>query len=111
MILRKSEVQRLLRRNPAVVAGDGTPGVQVSLQFQTRLSDRDRNRRRQTLSKFFDEVAHDIRSLGAVIDLQSVSVSGQTVTAVFPVKKFTDIEFRLRDRLIRVDPIERRQIV
>lgn len=109
--MRKPELQKLMRRGPTVVAGDGSPGVQVSLLCQTRLSDRDRDARRRTLRVFFDEIAGEICPLGAVVDLQSVSVSGQTVTAVFPADKFADIESRLRHYSIRVDLVARRQIV
>lgn len=89
----------------------GTDGVRVSLQYRSRLTDPSRARRRDILKSQFERIAHDLVSEGAKVDLDSMSISGQTVEAVLPVDKYDDLTNELSKQDVRVDPLTTEQVI
>lgn len=89
----------------------GVPGVRVSLQYEPRLSLQSRDARRDLLRHEFERIAHALGAQGAKLDLDSVSVSGQTVEAIFPLDNYDRISQELSNQQIRVDLLIDRQIV
>lgn len=91
--------------------GGGRVGVPVSLQYESRLDDPSRTTRRDVLRRRFEQIEQQLASVGAKLDLGSISVSGQTVDAVLPADSIDKIELSLRAQHVRVDPLIDRQIV
>ena len=89
----------------------GTKGVYVSLQYKPSLTELSRSARRDALRAEFEKVARAIEPQGAEVDLDSISVSGQTVEALLPIDHYEELESRLNRQNIRVDPLIDRQIV
>lgn len=89
---------------------NGQDGVRVSLQYRSRLTSGSRSDRRDLLKQAFEDIAKDIVSDGAEVDLDSISVSGQTVEAILPVTQYDDITDKLNQQNVRVDLVEERQI-
>jgi hypothetical protein len=90
---------------------NGRHGVRVSLMWKTTLPATSRSARRNILQQKFAEVANDIRSDGAEVDPGSVSVSGQTVEAIFPVDNYDYITDKLKKQDIRVDLLTSEQVL
>lgn len=89
---------------------NGQDGVRVSLQYRSRLTSGSRSSRRDLLKQTFEDIAKDIVSDGAEVDLNSLSVSGQTVEAILPVDQYDDITDKLNQQNIRVDLVQERQV-
>ncbi len=89
----------------------GGKGVRVSLQYQPNLTLRARAERRQELCRRFEDIDRHIGPLGACIDLDSLSLSAQTVEALLPVEKVEEIERVLREDKVRTALVERVQVV
>ena len=90
---------------------DGQDGVRVSLQYRGPMTNPSRSHRRDLLKQTFEDIARSIASEGAEVDLDSVSVSGQTVEAILPVAKYDDIESKLLEQNILVDLNIDRQVL
>lgn len=88
----------------------GADGVRVSLQYRSRLTDSSRARRRDILKNEFERIAHDLVSEGVKVDLESMSISGQTVEAVLPVDKYDHLTDELNKQNVRVDPLTTEQV-
>lgn len=88
----------------------GADGVRVSLQYRSRLADPSRARRRDILKSEFERIAHDLITEGAKVDLDSMSVSGQTVEAVLPLDKYDHLKDELSKQDVRVDPLTTEQV-
>lgn len=87
----------------------GIRGVRVSLQTQGPLPAGSRAERRACLHQKFTQLAETLKE--ARVDLDTISVSAQTVEAVLPVDQYDDMKQSLEDEGIRVDPVVERQIV
>lgn len=88
----------------------GADGVRVSLQYRSRLTEPSRDRRRDILISEFKRIAHDLITEGAKVDLNSISVSGQTVEAVLPLDKYDQLTDELSKQDVRVDPLTTEQL-
>lgn len=89
----------------------GADGVRVSLQCRLKLTEQSRIRRRDVLKSEFERIADDLSKEGVKVDLDSISVSGQTVEAVLPLDKYDDLTDKLSKQDVRVDPLTTEQIV
>lgn len=89
----------------------GADGVRVSLQCRLKLTDQSRTQRRDILKSEFERIAHDLSSEGAKVDLDSMSVSGQTVEALLPLDKYDHLTDKLSKQDVRVDPLTTEQII
>jgi len=89
----------------------GEEGVRVSLQYKPRLEEPSRSVRRDILHREFQKIASEGVPEGSSVDLESLSVSGQTVEAVLPVQHYDRLVNDLEQREVRVDTIFDRQIV
>ena len=94
-----------------VITSRGTKGVHVSLQYEPRLKGGSRSQRRKLLIRQFGQIAKALALEGADVDLESISVSAQTVEAVLPLDHYQEITNVLVRQQIRVDPLFDRQIV
>jgi len=90
--------------------GEGVSGVKVSLQYQPKLKVASRKERREELHDCFAHVAEQIAPTGAAVDLESISVLGQTVEAVLPVEEYEQIVAELEILEVRVDPVISRDV-
>jgi hypothetical protein len=88
----------------------GVDGVRVSLQCRLKLTDPSRTGRRNILKSEFERIARDLSKEGAKVDLDSISVSGQTVEAVLPLDKYDHLTDALSKQDVRVDPVTTEQI-
>lgn len=89
----------------------GAKGVRVSLQCPGAPAPGSRAERRASLEQQFATIAEGLTSKGARVDLDTISVSAQTVEAVLPVDGYDDVKHDLEQNGIRVDPVVDRQIV
>lgn len=89
----------------------GEEGVRVSLQYKPRLEEPSRSARREILQRAFRKVASEVLARGLECDLKSLSVSGQTVQAVLPVRDYESLVDELEQKDIRVDALLDQQIV
>ena len=89
----------------------GEEGVRVSLHYKPRLDEPSRSARREILQSAFGKVASEVHSRGLECDLGSLSVSGQTVEAVLPVRDYESLVDELERKDIRVDALLDQQIV
>lgn len=89
---------------------NGQDGVRVSLQYQSATSG-SRSSRRTLLKQAFKDIAKEIVSEGAEVDLDSISVSGQTVEAILPVDNYDNIAGKLNQQNIRVDLVQVKQVL
>ena len=87
----------------------GIRGVRVSLQTQGPLPAGTRAERRARLHEKFSQLAETLK--GARVELDTVSVSAQTVEAVLPVDQYDDLKQSLESEGIRVDPVIDQKIV
>ncbi len=102
---------KLYKRGAVDRLSNGKDGIRVSLQYKSKLSTPSRSYRRTLLQETFENIAKVILSEGAEIDLNSLSVSGQTVEAVLPVDKYDNITDKLKAQDIRVDLLTDEQVV
>ncbi|MHC4548631.1 MAG: hypothetical protein ACYTEZ_07620 [Planctomycetota bacterium] len=103
-IIRKLRMRGALKR-----LRTGDEGVEVSLMYEPRPEGASRAERRRFLEDEFRVLADEIDE--AELDLGSISVTGQTVSAKLPVDRLQVLCDRLQQRHIRVDIIVDRQIV
>lgn len=89
----------------------GQDGVRVSLMWDSTLSQPSRSARRDLLKQKFESTANDIIPDGAEVDLNSISVSGQTVEAVLPINNFDQITDKLKQQSIRVAVLTNEQVL
>lgn len=89
----------------------GDNAVRVSLQYEPRLRNPSRSDRRETLKSEFEQIAQSIDARGAEVNLESLSVSGQTVEALIPVDSFDAIAEELSSKNVRVDLLIGRRAV
>jgi hypothetical protein len=90
---------------------NGQDGVRVSLMWNSRLSEPSLSVRRDLLLQKFESTANDILPDGAEVDLNSISVSAQTVEAILPIHNYDDITDKLKQQSIRVDPLTRQRLI
>lgn len=104
-------LERLYKLGAVDRLANGQDGVRVSLMWNSTLSQTSRSARRDLLQQKFESAANDILPDGAQVDLNSISVSGQTVEAVFPIDNFDDITDKLKQQSIRVDLLTNEQVL
>jgi|ERR1700682_5135611 len=97
----RRSIEKLATLGAIATTSGGKEGVRVSLQDTRRFDDPSRHARRASLRETFERVNAQIQDVD--IDLESLSVSGQTVVAVLPTDRFEDIEQELKRQEIRVD--------
>jgi len=107
----RHQIEKLTQLGELVDLGSGRKGVRVSLQYQPRLTQRERDARRDLLRHEFASVAADLQPRGAVVDLDSLSLSAQTIEAVLPLDRIDELERELGDRDVRVDLLIDRDVV
>ncbi len=101
----KLEEQELLVDLPA-----GGVGVRVSLQFQSAVVGPSREQRRHELENCFHGLAEQFPDDICSMEMDSLSVSGQTVEAVIPYDRFEQVEKKLLRNHVRVDILAERQV-
>lgn len=89
----------------------GGRGIRVSLQTPEALPPGTRAERRACLQERFSELANALGPQGARVELDTLSVSAQSVEAVLPVDHYDDLKHNLEHDGIRVDPVIERNIV
>jgi hypothetical protein len=89
----------------------GETGVRVTLQHTPRLTESSRAGRRAFLDRRFSQIGKSLSTVGCRVEIETVSVSSQTVEAVIPIDQFSPIEDRLKDEHIRLDVLMDRSIV
>ena len=89
----------------------GEEGVRVSLQYKPRLDEPSRSVRRDILHREFQKIASEGAPEGTRVDLESLSVSGQTVEAVLPAQHYDRLVNDLEQREVRVDALFDRQVI
>jgi S-methylmethionine-dependent homocysteine/selenocysteine methylase len=104
-------LQKLEKLDALVPLRAGTKGVRVSLQYKPSLTELSRSSRRNALRAKFEQVAHSIEPQGAEVDLDSISVSAQTIEALLPIDYYEELISNLNKQDIRVDLLIDRQIV
>lgn len=82
---------------------DGSEAVPVTLQYQGPMPTLPRNERKQWLRDHFTRLYGGLR-----LDLESVSPSGQTVKALCPVARFSEIREQIKANDDRIDIIRTR---
>jgi len=105
------QFRKLEKLGALVTLHTGAQGVRVSLQYTPGLAEHSRSARRDTLRTEFERVAQSIASQGAEVDLDSISVSGQTVDACLPIDQYEELISKLHEQQIRVDLLVDREIV
>lgn len=103
--------QKLIDRGLLATTPSGLPAVRVSLQYRPRFHERSRSRRRELLADAFDRIASWLEPRGAEVDLDTLSVSGQTVEALLPVDDYDELAGELERAQIRIDELFDRQVV
>lgn len=104
-------LEKLYKLGAIKQLGTGTDGIRVSLQYEPRITEPSRSERRSILHDEFQRVAESINKKGAEVDLNSISVSGQTVEAVLPISEYDEILDDLSTRGIRMDLLYDRQVI
>lgn len=104
-------IEKLDRMGALSCLGTGKKAVRVTMQYQPALDVKSRDLRRRALYEEFERVRDNIESKGAEVDLESLSVSGQTVEALLPLDRCDEIEENLRHCNVRVDLLVDRKIV
>ena len=89
---------------------NGENGVNVTLQCTKQFKGYSRQQRKEKLLKYFQTVVMELSS-NCLVDLDSISVSGQTIEGVIAVKHFDELNQKLSNKNIRVDLVIDRQIV
>lgn len=91
--------------------GDGRDGVKVSVQYTPKLYQQSRRFRRAELTRAFERAADEIEGYGAKFNLDTISVSGQTVEVIVPTECFDSIADELRKEEYRIDLLVDRQVL
>ena len=104
-------IQHLQNQEQLASLPSGEKGVRVTLQYQPRLNQPTLAARRSDLRDRFAHVAAEFKPAGVCVDLDAISITGQTVNAIVPLDKFDAIEQSLNERSMRVDVSMDRQIV
>ncbi|MCU1350434.1 MAG: hypothetical protein JWO56_3464 [Acidobacteria bacterium] len=94
-------IEKLANLGVVEKTSTGKDGIRVSLQDTRRSDEPSRELRRAFLLQHFQHLGHEIGE--AEIDLDSLSVSGQSVLALLPADRFEDIEQQLRAKQVRID--------
>ncbi len=89
----------------------GETGVRVTLQHTPRLTESSRADRRAFLDRRLSQIAKRLAATGCRVEIESLSVSGQTVEAVIPIDQYDEIEDQMKDEQIRLDVLMDRSIV
>lgn len=105
------QFRKLEKLGAFVTLHTGAKGVRVSLQYKPGLVEHSRSARRDALHTEFERVARSIEPQGAEVDLDSISVSGQTVEACLPIDQYEELTNKLNQQQIRVDLLVDRKIV
>lgn len=103
------DIQKLIGTDALVTTSKGLDGVRVSLQCRAAITGPSRDARHQSLRAAFENIADAIRTQGAEVDLDSISVSGQIVEAILPISCFDEITKVLDEQDVRVDVLIDRQ--
>lgn len=104
-------LERLYKLGAIDQLANGQDGVRVSLMWQTMLSEPSLSARRDLLLQKFERTANDILPDGVEVNLNSISVSAQTVEAVLPIHNYDYITDKLKQQSIRVDPLTRQRVI
>lgn len=104
-------LSKLAQRDQLAQLSSGRPGVPATLQLQQRQSSSTMDARRNTLREQFAKAAPAVERLGGEVNLNSLSITGQTVEAILPVDQYDQIETSLRSQEIRVDLLINRQVI
>ena len=104
-------LERLYKLGAIERMANGQDGVRVSLMWDSTLSEPSRPARRDLLRQKFECVANEILPDGAEVDLNSISVSGQTVEALLPIDNYDQITDKLKQQSIRVAPLTNEQVL
>ena len=83
----------------------------MTLQCNTRIEQVTRSARRSALRAEFEHIKQSLEPQGAEVDLDSLSVTGQTVEALLPIDRYEELTNQLNQEGIRVDPLFDRRIV
>jgi hypothetical protein len=89
----------------------GRDGVMVSLQYQPRMTTRSRLERRKELIEKFNQAVQAVDLDDGSIDLESLSVSGQTIEAFLPLNQIEELVLVFSQQQIRIDPLVDYQVV
>ena len=104
-------LERLYKLGAIDRLANGQDGVRVSLMWNSKLSEPSLSARRDLLLRKFESTANEILLDGAEVNLNSISVSAQTVEAVLPISNFDQITDKLKQQGIRVDPLTKEQVL
>jgi hypothetical protein len=104
-------LQQLRNLGATARLASGEEGVRVSLQYRARLAEPSRAARRELLHREFQSIAAELVPKGTEVDLGSLSISGQTVEAVLPLREYDHLVDDLKKRQVRVDALLDRQVV
>ena len=104
-------IKNLIKSGNVERLSTGEEGVRVSLQYELKLTEPSRSARLNILRAKFECIAKQIKLQGAEVDLNSISVSGQTVEAILPIDRWEQIFKKLSEEKIRVDLLIDRQIL
>lgn len=96
----RKAIERLSGLGVIGTTSSGKEGVRVSLQDLRLVTEPSRRIRRDILRETFSRLNTEI---DVDINLDSLSVSGQTVEAVLPADRYETIEQNLRGKKIRVE--------
>lgn len=102
---RKLEQLELIETLPT-----GDAGVRVTLQYQPRLSQKRRSDRKAFLDQQFNKIANHLQGAGCQVELNTLTVSSQTVEAVIPIEQYDAIEAEMNDENVRLDVVVDRLI-
>jgi hypothetical protein len=103
--------KRLSDRGLLATTPAGDPAVRVSLQYRPQLTEPSRTTRRRLLNDAFARIARRLEAGGAKVDLDSLSVSSQTVEALLPFDRFDELSDELEHAEVRVDQLVDRKVV
>lgn len=103
--------RKLVQLDLLEVLPSGENGVRVTLQHTPRLAEPSRADRRAFLDRRFKQLAARLAADRCRVDVDTVSVSAQTVEAVIPVDRYDAIEDRMKADDIRLDVLMDRSIV
>jgi hypothetical protein len=84
--------------------------VRVTLQTFAPLPPLSRPQRKRLLQERFQDLAEEFRTTGLTVDLDAVSVSGQTAEAVIPADRFEELVRNLGKKEVRVDRLREVQV-
>jgi hypothetical protein len=105
------ELEKLDRLGAIVTSQSGTKGVHVTLQCNAPIKQVTRSAWRSALRAEFEHIKQSLEPQGAEVDLDSLSVTGQTVEALLPIDCYEELTNQLNQKGIRVDPLFDRRIV